>query len=62
MDINDAFHPIFMPDFVDVFLVKATTTQHKVYLTGKPLLDVEALAPPPPLLALYLTLVMWGFS
>jgi hypothetical protein len=38
-----------MPDFVDVFLVRATTTQHRVYLTGEPLLDVEALAPPPPL-------------
>jgi len=58
MDINDAFHPILMPIFVDVFLVRATTTQHRVYLTGEPFLDVEALAPPPPLSALYLTLVM----
>jgi hypothetical protein len=40
VDFNVAFHPILVPDFVDVFLVRIVTAQHREYLVEESMLDI----------------------
>jgi len=40
MDFSVTFHPVPIPNFVDVFLGRATTTQCREYLVEEPNLNV----------------------
>lgn len=40
MDFSVTFHPIMLPDFADVFLVRVVLAQHEEYLAKEPELDI----------------------
>jgi hypothetical protein len=40
VDFNVAFHPILVPDFIDMLLVKIVAAQHREYLVEESMLDI----------------------
>jgi len=40
VDFSTTFHPVLVPNFVDVLLVKVVVALHRVYLAKKPRLDI----------------------